>query len=177
MVLRTERLLLRPFTVHDVAAVHRYASDPEVTVHMTWGPNTDEETLAFVRQAAVAGQGDQPSAIELAIEEIGVPGPIGGAGLYRRDAVRREFEIGYCLRRDRWRQGIMTEAVRELVRCAFEDLGVHRLVGLVAPENVASARVLRKAGMTHEGRLRGYLFAKGKWWDFDLYAMLSTDPR
>ncbi|SNT66041.1 Acetyltransferase (GNAT) domain-containing protein [Asanoa hainanensis] len=51
MELRTSRLLLRELTDADHAAVHRYASDPDVTRFMAWGPNSVEETVAFLADA------------------------------------------------------------------------------------------------------------------------------
>jgi hypothetical protein len=49
--LRTDRLLLREFVEQDWRAAHDYATDPEVVRYMDWGPNTEEETRAFIRRA------------------------------------------------------------------------------------------------------------------------------
>ena len=50
-VIRTERLLLRDLEETDWRTVHEYASGPEVSQYMDWGPNTEEDTKAFIQRA------------------------------------------------------------------------------------------------------------------------------
>lgn len=67
-----------------------------------------------------------------------------------------EVEIGYRLLREAWGQGYATEGATELVRYGFDDLGLHRIVGLTHRDNVASQRVLQKAGLAADGWGRYY---------------------
>ena len=62
-----------------------------------------------------------------------------------------EVEVGYRLRYGAWGHGYATEGARELVRYGFDDLGLHRIVGVTHPENFASQQVLLKAGLTDVG--------------------------
>ena len=62
-----------------------------------------------------------------------------------------EVEVGYRLRHAAWGKGYATEGARELVRHGFDDLGLHRIIGVTHPENVASQRVLLKVGLTDIG--------------------------
>ena len=62
-----------------------------------------------------------------------------------------EVEVGYRLRYAAWGKGFATEGARELVRYGFDDLGLHRIVGVTHPDNGASQRVLLKIGMTDIG--------------------------
>ncbi|WP_051910323.1 GNAT family N-acetyltransferase [Lysinibacillus sp. BF-4] len=80
--------------------------------------------------------------------------------------------IGYAMAKDYVGQGIMTEAIKLVQRFAFERLELHRLEAYVAPQNLASRRVLIKTGFAEEGLLRKLLWLNGKWEDHYMYAML-----
>jgi RimJ/RimL family protein N-acetyltransferase len=67
-----------------------------------------------------------------------------------------EVEVGYRLLRNAWGRGFATEGARELVRYGFDDLGLHRIVGLTHRDNAASQRVLQKAGLRPAGWGRHY---------------------
>ncbi len=72
----------------------------------------------------------------------------------------------------------MTEALRTLLRFGFEGLGAHRICAECDPRNVASARVMEKAGMRREAyfrQIRTYGGADGDWHDSLLYAILNDD--
>jgi RimJ/RimL family protein N-acetyltransferase len=101
---------------------------------------------------------------------------VGAMGL-RIVAAHRRAEVGYWIARERWGQGIATEALRTVLAHGFDVLGLHRIKGQHYRENPASGAVMRKAGMTHEGRLRGVVFRDGVPRDNELYAMLRSDPR
>jgi len=62
-----------------------------------------------------------------------------------------EVEVGYRLRHAAWGRGYATEGARELVRYGFDDLGLHRIIGVTHPANVASQRVLEKIGLSNIG--------------------------
>ncbi|MFY9322289.1 MAG: GNAT family N-acetyltransferase, partial [Bacillota bacterium] len=59
VLLTSDRLILRDFKMSDLSGVHRYASDPEVTRFMEWGPNTIDESRDFIRMA-ISFQKDKP---------------------------------------------------------------------------------------------------------------------
>jgi len=71
----------------------------------------------------------------------------------------------------------MTETVKRVIDFGFSELGLHRIYATLAPENVASARVLEKAGMRREGHLRKHRYIKGEWRDSLLYAILESERR
>jgi RimJ/RimL family protein N-acetyltransferase len=174
--LATERLRLRDARESDFAAVNAYASDPEVTRFTGWGPNSEEETRAFLAQAAATTRAEPRSDFALLVERRGDGRVVGGCGI--RTALReREWEIGYVLAREVWGQGLATECVRALVAFGFGALGAHRLRAGVFPGNAASARVLEKVGFTCEGRARRTIFARGEWHDERIFALLEDDRR
>ena len=117
--IRTERLLLRDFVPADFDTVHAYACDPEVARFMDWGPNTPEDTHVFLHRA-LSDQAIWPRLhFGLAIERVETSAVIGSIDLRLLHAEDRTAEIGYCLHRDHWRQGIVSEAARALVEVAF----------------------------------------------------------
>ena len=83
----------------------------------------------------------------------------------------------YVLNRKFWNKGYMMEVVKRVIHFGFSELGLHRIYATLAPENVASARVLEKAGMRREGHLREHRYIKGEWRDSLLYAILESDRR
>jgi len=172
MRLETKRLIIREFTMTDMADVHRYASDPAVTEHTMWGPNAEEDTLQYLRMVIQYSEQTPRNNYELAItlKDGGVL--IGGCGIYRMDT---NAEIGYCLNRDYWRQGYASEAAEAICRFGFETLGVHRIYATCRPGNVGSAGVLRRIGMTQEGHLREHLWFKEQFHDSYLFSILKDE--
>jgi RimJ/RimL family protein N-acetyltransferase len=67
-----------------------------------------------------------------------------------------EIEVGYRLLHDAWGLGFATEGATALVRYGFDTLGLYRIIGVTHPDNVASQRVLMKAGLADRGFGRYY---------------------
>lgn len=83
--------------------------------------------------------------------------------------------VGYSMDERYAGRGIATEAVALVLNFAFNQLNIHRIEAYVAPENVASVRVLEKAAFVREGLLRELLFINGRWVDHYMYAILQRD--
>lgn len=140
------RLRLRDFTAADFDAVHRYASDPRVTANLCWGPNSAEQTRAFLAQAESEATTEPRLEYNLGIEENAPCAIIGGIHLRPRSDTPDTFELGYCLRPDRWGNGLASEAVAAMTAFGFEHLKARRLVAEVFTSNPASGRILEKLG-------------------------------
>jgi RimJ/RimL family protein N-acetyltransferase len=173
--IQTKRLILRDFVMADWKAIHDYDSDPEVVRYMDWGPNTEEETKSFL-QRAITFQQEQPRrgyslAIVLGSQNV----IIGGCGIRVSSPENREGWIGYVLSRNFWGQGYATETAKALLKFGFETLDLHRIFATCDPANIASAHVLEKTGMKREGYLREHKWARGKWRDSLLYAILDYE--
>jgi RimJ/RimL family protein N-acetyltransferase len=98
----------------------------------------------------------------------------GGVGL-RIEADHRRAELGYWIGVPYWGNGYATEASRTLVKYGLETLGLHRIFASHVVKNSASARVLRKIGMRHEGCQRGHILKWGEFLDLEIYGMLASD--
>ncbi len=157
--LETERLVLRPYREEDAAEVYRVFSDPEV---FRYTPDTVyasiETARAFIREAMwLAATFDPPSTFRhfLAVLRRADGRYLGMAGVGGVEYDRTQNEIFYILAREAWGQGYATEAAREVLRYAFRDLGIPRVIGIVQAANVASARVLEKVGLRRAGTVSG----------------------
>ncbi|MBB6672145.1 GNAT family N-acetyltransferase [Cohnella nanjingensis] len=172
-MLETERLLIREFTMDDAEAVHRYASDPIVTQYTIWGPNTEEETRAYMKLMMEMREQQPRRGYEWAMTLRDGGALIGGCGLHVSEPA--QGEIGYCLNPAYWRQGYASEAAEALLRFGFGTLGLHRIYATCRPGNIGSAKVMQHVGMQYEGRLREHMRHKGSWHDSFLYSILEQE--
>jgi ribosomal-protein-alanine N-acetyltransferase len=159
---------LRPLQYEDWPAVHDWARLLDSCRYQAWGPNTEAETQAYVREAArlwhQLPQTSFPHAVLTGEIVVGV------GDLHLRGS--GQGEIGYGIHPRAWGRGLATAVGQELLRIAFEQHGLHRVYATCDPRNVASARVLAKIGMTHEGRMRETALIRDGWRDSDLFAIL-----
>ena len=163
------RLALASFAEADFDAVHAFASDPVVCQFTTWGPNTEQETRAFIAQATMPTTDGYLLAVMLG----GVV--IGSAAVWTTTTDDLAGEIGYAIRSDYWGRGYGTEVATMLVRLGFERLGLERVAATCAPDNVGSVRVLERAGLRQEGMIRGHVRLRGTRRDSLLFGRLVTD--
>jgi ribosomal-protein-alanine N-acetyltransferase len=171
--IETPRLILREFRLEDFDAVHEYASDPEVVKYMTWGPNTMEETRAFIIGAMDKKLEVPRLSYELAVTLRG--DLIGGCGLTITNLKMSEGEIGYCLRYDMWNRGIGTEVARSLIYYGFKALGLTKIRAKCDTNNRASFRVMEKNGMRLEDKVINNLKIRGKYRDTYIYCITLNE--
>jgi ribosomal-protein-alanine N-acetyltransferase len=99
---------------------------------------------------------------------------VGGVTLSNiRRGVAQTCSLGYWAGEMYAGHGYITAAVRAVVRYAFEDLDLHRVEAACQPDNIASRRVLEKAGFTQEGAAKAYLKINGAWRDHLLFAIVN----
>ena len=153
-VIETERLILRPLTVDDAEDMYRnWASDPEVTKYLTWPPHPDAElTRALLKDWVSRYEAGDFFNWAIVWKETGeVIGNISVVSLTEQIGAA---EIGYCMGRRFWGQGIMPEALLAVEDYLFETVGLLRICAGHDVNNPKSGRVMDKAGMTREGVLR-----------------------
>lgn len=170
-----ERVWLREFDIADAPAVQRWTGDPEVVQYVPLGPTDDAGARSYVAGLVSEATAAERDNYTLAVIERKTNDLVGAVALTIDSQRHRRAELGYLLRRDRWGQGLASEASRLVVDFGFEDLGVHRVWAVCDPRNAASVGVLRKLGMQREGLLRDDLLIAGEWRDSELYAVLAGD--
>lgn len=170
MRLETERLVLRPWQKGDEEALVRHADNRQVWLNLRDvfpHPYDIDAARDFIALNALRSQPPKNLAIEYAGE------PIGSIGLHPlADVSRFTAEIGYWIGEAFWRRGLATEAVLRFTDYAFDEFPFERLEALVFATNLASGRVLEKAGYEHEATLRRSAFKDGQFLDCHIYARL-----
>ncbi len=147
--LETERLVLRRFTEDDVDHLVELDGDPAVMHFITGGRPTPRREIETDVLPAFLGYYERFAGYGFwaAIEKS--TGRFIGWFHFRpaKDSPPDEVELGYRLRRAAWGKGYATEGSRALIDKGFAELGVQRVVAFTMVVNVASRRVLEKAGM------------------------------
>ena len=148
--LETPRLSLREFRADDADNLYRLHSDPRVMRYIGDGSVGTRESVAVALARAAGHYRNYPGLGIWPAAQRGSGEFIGWFCLkYVPQTV--EIELGYRLLPQAWGYGYATEGASELIRYAFEVLGLYRVIGLTNPGNTASQRVLLKAGMNDAG--------------------------
>jgi [ribosomal protein S5]-alanine N-acetyltransferase len=172
--LHTERLTLRSFALSDIPALVPLIGAREVAATTLRIPHPYAESdarifLTICEEDQASGRG-----INLAIMVRDADTLCGGV-LLRIEPEHRRAELGYWLGVPHWGKGYATEAARALVKYGFETLGLHRIFASHVARNTASAAVLKKIGMHHEGCQRAHILKWGEFLDLEMYGMLASD--
>jgi RimJ/RimL family protein N-acetyltransferase len=151
MILQTKRLILRPWSENDAEESYKYASDPEVGPPAGWPPHTSVENSREIIRTVLSA----PETYAVCLKENSKP--IGSVGLHRNDLAEKddEYELGYWIGKPFWGQGLIPEASRELLRYAFEDLGMSRIWCGYYDGNEKSRRVQEKLGFVFHHTTEG----------------------
>lgn len=148
MVIRTERLILRPWTEEDAAPLYRYAKDPLVGPPAGWAPHTSVENSRSVIRDILSA----PETYAVVPKNVGEPvGSVGimFAGNCSAPLTKGEAEIGYWIGVPFWGQGLIPEAVRALLRRCFTELGCPAVWCGYYDGNSKSRRVQEKCGFRY----------------------------
>lgn len=173
--LETTRLILRPFVKEDAPAMYRnWASDPEVTKFLSWPTYKTVDTAHEILDIWVPQYSD-PAFYQWAIELKDLGEVIGSISVVNTDERVDMVEIGFCIGKNWWGQGIMTEAFRVVIDFLFDEVGVQRIEAGHDPNNPASGAVQRKCGLTYEGTLRRSIRSNQGITDKAVYAILKAD--
>ncbi len=153
--LESARLLLRPFVLGDADAMFRnWASDAEVTRFLTWSPHADRAATQALLETWTAQYAD-PAFYQWAIVPKSLGEPIGAISVVQPiDARIRAAEIGYCIGRPWWHEGITSEAFSLVIDLLSDRVGVNKIVARHDTENPRSGRVMQRCGLRREGTLR-----------------------
>ena len=145
--LETERLILRDWRTEDAEDLYEYARNPQVGPVAGWAPHSDRENSMEILKSYM----ESGDIWAVALRESGKV--IGQLRMYPDENRGRYVAkyLSYALSADYWGQGLMTEAVRAVIRYAFEELeGIDLLSVFHSPDNARTRRVIEKCGFTYE---------------------------
>lgn len=101
---------------------------------------------------------------------------VGSIGVFRQENIHRQTaELGYYVAEEYWGKGIMTKAVKQICEYVFDRSDIIRIYAEPFAYNIASCRVLEKAGFQYEGTLRSNAVKHGKVIDMKMYSLLKKE--
>jgi len=173
------KFILRPWNLEDLDNLVKFADNKKIADNLTDAfphPYTREDGIAYI-SAHHPGGAHHPNGVHepgkiFAIEVDGIG--CGSIGIFpQRDIHRKNAEMGYWLAEEYWGRGIMTGAVKQVVEYGFKTFDINRIFARPFSTNLASQRVLEKAGMKLEARFEKSLFKNGQFLDELVYSILK----
>ena len=152
-MMQTKRLILRPWQEADAESLYAYAKDPDIGLPAGWPPHKSvEDSRGVIRYVLSA-----PHTYAVCLED---GSPIGSIGLKLKGSTdmtdrEDECELGYWIGKPFWGQGLIPEAAEELLRHAFEELGMRAVWCGYYEGNVKSRRVQEKLGFVYQHTTEG----------------------
>jgi RimJ/RimL family protein N-acetyltransferase len=178
--IRTERLLLRLETPGDTGDVFSYQSREDVCRYLLFEPRSrDEVAERMVRNGAATTLGKDGDYLQLAVElpaTADAPARVIGDLYFTIASLENsKGEIGWTLHPDFTGRGYAAEAARAVLRLAFEELELHRVIAELDPRNNASIALCKRLGLREEAFFVKDLWFKGDWADTGMYAILRDE--
>ncbi|MFN0245508.1 MAG: GNAT family N-acetyltransferase [Kofleriaceae bacterium] len=176
LVLATKRLTLRPYMLADVDALWPHVSDPRLPPQMSWNAHANkDETRAFV-QRCIRGVTEGNGITWAILHDNELVGAIGLHGITFKHIAWRvdRAELGYWVGIPFHRRGFMTEAATEVVRFAFETLGLHKITVGCLDGNDGSRKIIERLGFRFIGRREDDVWRDGAWHAHLRYELLAS---
>ena len=161
---------LRPYRDTDLTSLVKYANNYNIAKYLTNQfphPYTDEDGRKFISSVA----NNNPVnvfAIEVNGEAAGAIGIFPQSDIHEKNA-----EMGYWLAEPFWGNGIITRAIGEIVEYGFKTFDITRIFARPFSTNLASHRVLEKAGFVCEARLKNAVYKHGMYMDELIYVIMK----
>lgn len=174
--IETERLLLRRFCIKDAPAMYQnWACDPDNLKYLTWANHqncqqTEQTILNWVSQYENPDYYKWAITLKTKSDEV-----IGDISVTQIDPTIESVTMGYVLSKNYWGNGYMSEALKAVIRYLFEQVEVRRILARHAVDNIASGRVMQKAGILYEGITRQSAKNNQGIVDTANYGVLRTD--
>lgn len=159
---------LRPFRIADANALAKQANNPKIAANLTDKfphPYTLEHAQFFIENTM---KHSPTNVLAITIEDE----VVGGIGIHPQDDIQRKnAELGYWLAEEYWRKGIISAAIPQMVKYAFENFDIDRIFARPFGTNLASQKVLEKSGFKLEARFEKTLIKNGILLDELVYAI------
>lgn len=170
-ILKTTRLVLRPFALADAKEVQRQAGSPKVAATTGTIPHPYPDGAAEEWIGKHGEWFEKEMSVNWAIEMIATKKLIGCISLVRNKAHHRA-ELGYWIGEEHWNQGFCSEAAVVAIRYGFDILKLNKVTARHMSENPNSGKIMLKAGMEKEAYLAQDFLKNGKFVDMVVYGLL-----
>ena len=149
--IETKRLILRKFTIDDAENMYKnWASDDEVTKFLTWPTHKSVEVSKSIIKLWIK-EAESEKSYQWCIELKDTKEAIGSIGVVNIFEDVEVVEIGYCIGKSYWKQGIVCEAFKALIDFFFQEVQVNRIEAKHDTNNPGSGKVMSKCGLKFEG--------------------------
>lgn len=166
--------ILRELRNEDAKSMQKHADNPKVAQNLRNGFPTPYKLQDAENFIAIINKQPKEKGFIWGIEVEGeIAGSIGITFNDLNDVYAKAAELGYWLGEKYWGRGIMNRAVREICDYTFENFDIVRIIAEPYAYNLASRKVLEKAGFELEGIMRKSVFKNGKIYDSCMYAMIQ----
>jgi RimJ/RimL family protein N-acetyltransferase len=172
--LKTERLILRPFTLKDSKRVQELAGDPSISDTTLNIPYPYENGIAEIWISNHEEKFKKKEALVLAITTRNEDNLIGAVSL----KINTDFnnaELGYWIGKDYWNNGFATEAVNAVLEFGFNEFLLNKIYAHYLARNPSSGKVMQKVGMVKEGLFKQHIIKNGIYEDIIHFAILRDD--
>ena len=134
-------------------------------------PYTEQDGKEFI-SAMLSADENETFAFAITVDDM----VIGSIGIFRQGNIHRQTaELGYYIAEEYWGKGIMAEAVKQICEYVFGNSDIIRIYAEPFAYNIASCRVLEKAGFQYEGTLRSNAVKNSKVIDMKMYSLLKEE--
>ena len=162
----------------DVDDLLEYQSNPEIVRYIPWPPRTRQQVISALENTIETGKFDLKEDHDyiVLVWELKSSGKvIGQSNMALLSKTDKRANIGWVTHQDFQRQGLAFEATRALMKYAFNNFPIHRIIADIDTRVPESASLGEKLGMRLEGTFKDGEFFKGQWCDMWLYAILKSE--
>ncbi|MRG87160.1 GNAT family N-acetyltransferase [Salinibacillus xinjiangensis] len=172
--LETDRLALVRMTNHYLHSYYDIMSRDEVTKYYSMeslkSVEDAENIISSMKTTFESGRGIRWGIVLNDKDKF-----VGTIGLNHLNTYSKKAEVGFEIHPEFWNEGITSEAVSEVLRYSFEELGLFRMGAVTYPQNKTSIHVLKKFGFSKEGVLRGYIYQNQQSHDACVFSLLRSE--
>ncbi len=144
----TERLILRPYTINDLDALHTILSD-KTTMSFWPEPFTEEQTISWIERSIKSYEENNFGRLAVILKSTGEL--IGDCGIIKSETnSNTENDLGYIIHSPYWKNGYGTEAAKVCLDYGFTELNLTRITANMSFDNKASIKTAEKIGMRKE---------------------------
>lgn len=166
-------VILREFQADDLEGLAAIVGDDRVTASLSFDSRDRSEVGAMLAGITERSRMAPREEYYLAVtQDLGMD--VLGLCRLALSGVQAA-KLGFAIHADHWGRGLATSAATTMVEFGFETLKLHRISAAVGPANETSLAIVKKLGLTYEGRLRDHVFTNGEWRDSLLFSILARD--